>query len=356
MNLLAAQRSAPALHDLLGISFVFNSAIRALAWDRDFACFGLADGAIAILRAHWEGAPKLTAREGGGVVINAGTAPPPPPAIFKTHAGSVLALAAVPTGGVLSGGDDGKLCRLLEGSVTVMDTRPRRTIAAIAAGRGARWAFAAGRNVEISGAEDKRLSMPSRVTALAYDPSGLFLAVGFEGGVSLEVCGLRRAPKFESGGTHYLLAWRQDGGAIAVAGANCDVALRDRASDDWQIIADLPGPPTALAFTAQDEIVIGGVDFVHIWNAGSGTAPFGGGANGVAIGPVACHPRLNLFAYVTVAGAILIGRPGTAEGMMVRDSGARVAFMSFSPEGDALAFAAVDGEAGTVMLPNILFR
>ncbi len=55
MNVLSPSR--PPLHDLLGVSFVFNSRITALVWDRDFACFGLGDGAVAMLRAHWEGAP-----------------------------------------------------------------------------------------------------------------------------------------------------------------------------------------------------------------------------------------------------------------------------------------------------------
>jgi hypothetical protein len=40
----------------------------------------------------------------------------------------------------------------------------------------------------------------------------------------------------------------------------------------------------------------------------------------------------------------------------VRDEGAPVTHLAFAPDGQALAFAAADGEAGTVMLPDILFR
>lgn len=356
MNMLAPPLQAPPLHDLLGASFVFNSAVQAMAWNRDFATFGLADGAVVMLRAHWENAPSLKHRPGGGIEITPGTAPPPPPAIFKAHKGGVTALAGIPVGGILSGGADGVVNRLLDGDVTIIDTRPRRRIAAVAAGRGGRRAFAAGRNVEITGAEAMRLAMPGKVTALAYDASGLFLAIGYDGGVSLEACGIREVPRLVSGGPQNLIAWRPDGGAVAVAGDNNSIALRDRASPDWQHITGLPGPVIALAFTAGDNLVIAGIDYIQSWHGDSGITPFchAKGRNG--IGPITCHPRRNLVAYATAEGAILLSPPGMLAAMEIREPGAKIMFLQFSPDGQALAFATDDGEAGTVMLPDILFR
>jgi hypothetical protein len=75
-----------------------------------------------------------------------------------------------------------------------------------------------------------------------------------------------------------------------------------------------------------------------------------------AFAPIACHPRLKLVACAGPGGAIFLVRPGTPGAMTIRDEGAAPVFLAFSPDGEALAFAAADGEAGTVILPGLLFR
>jgi hypothetical protein len=347
MNVLSQVRPPPPLHDLLGVSFEFNTSITALAWDRAFACFGLADGSVAILRANWEGAPSVKARAGGGAEIAAGTAPPPPPAIFPLHKGGVLALAADPLGGVISGGADGKVQRLHDGDIAALAEKPRREIRAVAAGRGGRRAYANGRHVDMLGPDARRLTMPGVVTALAYDPAGLHLAVGYEGGVSLEACGIRRNPKWEAEGAFLHLAWDNNGETFAAASAGGDVVLRERSAADWTIAG---GQATALGFAADGMLVTAGTDFVH------GVGPNGTQSVKNAFAPIACHPRLKLVACAGPGGAIFLVRPGTPGAMTIRDEGAAPVFLAFSPDGEALAFAAADGEAGTVILPGLLFR
>ncbi len=348
MNLLTPPRAAPPLLDLLGASFVFNSAITALAWDRDFACFGLADGAVAILRAHWEGAPALGPRPGGGVHILAGSAPPPPPAIFPMHKGGVLALARDPMGGIVSGGVAEGFRRLIDGEIQTLEARPRRRIAGVAAGRGGRRAYAAGRQVAALGPDARRLSLPGAVTALAYDPSGLHLAVGYEGGVSLQAAGIRQAPLLERPGAHRLLAWSRDGGWLAAASPD-GVVMRDRQAADWITIEGLRGAPLALAFAADGTLVIGGADFLQSW--GGAVADLAG-----LRAPLACHPRLNLIAAADQHGRILLRRLGADDSMILREEGAAPILLDFSPDGEALAFATEDNEAGTLCLPDLLFR
>jgi hypothetical protein len=352
MNVLSQVRPPPPLHDLLGVSFEFNTKITALAWDRAFAFFGLADGSVAILRASWEGAPQLRPRSGGGIEISAGTAPPPPPAIFPVHKGEVLTMAADPLGGVVTGAEDGKLQRLYDGEISTLDEKPRRKIRAVAAGRGGRRAFAAGRNVEMLGPDAKRLTMPGPVSALAYDPAGLHLAVGYEGGVSLEACGIRRNPKFE-GGNFRVLAWDAEGARLAAVDEDGRLVLRNRSADDWQVLDGIAGKPLAIAFAADGTLIVAGSDFVQAIGP-DGAQPVGRARHGAA--PIACHPRLGLVACAGRDGAILLCRPGTADVMTIRDPGAAPAFLAFAPDGNALAFAAVDGEAGTVILPDLLFR
>lgn len=352
MNVLAAPRAAPPLHDLLGASFVFNASINALAWDRDFACFALSNGAVAILRARWDGAPQLEHRPGGGIQLATGIKPPPPPAIFALHKGAVLAIAADQLGGIISGGADGAFMRLLDGEITKLDEKPRREIHAVAAGRGARRAFAVSRQVERLGPDGGRLTLPAAVTALAYDPSGLHLAIGYEGGVTLEAAGIRRNARLERPGAHDLLAWHPNGTSLAAASAD-GVVLRSRAADDWQSLDGLHGAPTSIAFAADGTLVIAGAGFVQTWPPCETLRDL---AVPSATAPIACHPRLALIACADAEGAIHLCRPRFGDAILVREPGTAITALAFAPDGEALAFAATDGEAGTVILPDLLFR
>ncbi len=349
MDVLTAPRTAPPLHDLLGVSFVFNSAIAAMAWDRDFACFGLHDGAVAMLRAHWDGAPELAPRPGGGIHILPASGPPPPPAIFGLHKGQVTVLGTDPLGGIVSGGADGVFQRLIDGEIQTIDTKTKR-VAAVAAGRGGRRAFAAGRDVDVKGPEGRRLSMPAPITALAYDPSGLHLAIGFMGGVSLEACGVRNASRFEVEGAVTALAWNADGGAVAAAYAG-GVAMRERAALAWEIVEGLAGAPTQIGFLPNGALMMAGAGFLQHWRP-KGVAGIHAGLRA----PLACHPRLDIFAAADAQGQIILRRAGMPDAMVLREPGPAPTFIAFSPDGQALAFAAEDGEAGTMKVPDLLFR
>jgi hypothetical protein len=350
VDVLSVPRTAPPLHDLLGVSFVFNSPIAALAWDRDFACFGLQDGAVAMLRAHWEGAPELAPRPGGGIHIIPASGPPAPPAIFGLHKGPVTVLGTDPLGGIVSGGVDGVFQRLIDGEIQTIDTRARRRVAAVAAGRGGRRAFAVGRDVDIKGPEGRRITLPAAVTALRYDPSGLQLAIGFAGGVSLEACGIRTAPRFEMEGAVTSLAWRADGGAVAAAFPN-GVAVRERADSAWEMVEGLAGTPTAIGFLTNGTLMIAGAGFLQHWRS-NGVAGMYAGLRA----PLGCHPHLEIFAAAGAEGQIILRRAGMPDAMILREPGPTPIFIAFSPDGQALAFAAKDGEAGTMLVPDLLFR
>jgi hypothetical protein len=353
---IAATRTPPPLHDLLGVSFVFNAPINALAWDGDHACFGLADGAVAMMAAHWPGAPHLAPRPGGGLALVPSAAPPPPPAIVGAHCGPVLALAADPLGGVVSGGADGKFLRLAGGGITLLAERARRRIGVVAAGRGGRRSFAAGRQVDRVGPDAKRLTLPGAVTALAFDSSGLHLAAGYQGGVSLEACAVRTAPRQVLQGACRLLCWNHDGSMVGAAGAGPAVAVRRRADDTWIMIA-LDHRIDDLAFSRCGTLVIASAAGLQIWQAEDGMRPMSVGRHADhCCGPIACHPRIPLVACADQAGRVLLRHPRLGDTIVVRDAGAAPVALAFAPDGEALAFAASDGEAGTVILPAALFR
>lgn len=354
---VAASHSPPPLHDLLGASFVFNTAVCCLAWNGEAACFGLDDGAVALLQAVWPGAPCLAPRPGGGIEIVPVAAPPPPPLIVQAHPGGVLALAHDPLGGLISGGQDGRCLRIDAGKVSVIASRPRRRIAAVAAGRGGRRAFAAGRQVDQVGPDARRMSLPGMVTALEYDPSGLHLAIGYVGGVSLEACSIRSQSRLSAAGAHRLLRWNNDGSVIAVARPQGGVAIRVRDEAAWRVIDGVDSVIGSMAFTSDGALIMADADAVMVWHDGSPvqqlTLGFG---TTCPAGPVACHPRLGLVACADRDGGILLCRPGVRDPIVIREPGTPPHLLAFAPDGEALAFATVDGEAGTVILPDAMFR
>ena len=75
-----------------------------------------------------------------------------------------------------------------------------------------------------------------------------------------------------------------------------------------------------------------------------------------AAAPIACHPRFGVVACADQAGGILLCQPDLRDAIVIRDGGAPPTAIAFAPDGEALAFAAGDGEAGTVILPDMLFR
>lgn len=353
---VTAAHTPPPLHDLLGVSFVFNVAINALTWDDGVAYFALADGAIAALLAQWPGAPRLAKRPGGGVEIIAAATAPPPPIIVNAHRKAALAIAADPLGGVVSGGADGRYLRLVEGVVTQLAERSNRRIGAVAAGRGGRRAFATGRQVDQLGPDQRRIVTQGRVTSLRYDPSGLHLAIGYEGGISLQACAIREVPTFAAAGGVQTLCWDHAGERVAAALPSNGVALRDRKQKDWQLI-DVPDQVTTLCFIDEGSLVIGTNDNVYVWTAITGIQPLRIGYRGQqAVGPAVCHPRLGLIACANCDGAIILVRPGLPDVMVIRDVGSKPTALAFAPSGEALAFATQDSEVGTVLLPDLLFR
>lgn len=212
----------PPLLDLLGASFVFNTPIKALVWDGASVCLGLADGAIAMLFAQWPGGPALGHRPSGGVEIMAGEAPPPPPRILAAHRGAVSSLARIGSGGIVSGGADGRFLRITEGIIETIADQPRKTVSHVAAGRGGRCAMVAGHQVDLFGADARRIAVSGAVKALAYDPSGLNLAISHADGVVIATDGVRR---LRPAGPAGAIAWNSDGTMFAIATPDGEITI-----------------------------------------------------------------------------------------------------------------------------------
>ncbi|MGC9268958.1 hypothetical protein [Acidiphilium sp.] len=153
-----------------------------------------------------------------------------------------------------------------------------------------------------------------------------------------------------------VLCRTNDGTVIAMVKPGGGVALRSPGSNSWTDL-DVPVAASSMAITSADILVIGGAEGVYLWERATGLRHFAI-AFGMrhAVAPVACHPRLGLIACADRTGAIVLGRPEVREVMLIRAAGSPPTMLEFAPTGEALAFATTDGEAGTMLLPDLLFR
>lgn len=108
------------------------------------------------------------------------------PTELAVHGGAILSMVAEPTGMILTGGDDGRFCRVAPGGAEELARFPRKWVDHVAAGAGGVHACSAGREVHLSdGARREVLAAPSTVGGLAFDRKGGRLAVAHCGGVTV---------------------------------------------------------------------------------------------------------------------------------------------------------------------------
>lgn len=153
---------APTPIEMRGRRFDFDSVPVAAATVGDTAFSGWGDGCLRIFRPGKE------------------------PETLPVHEGAILSMAAETSGTILTGGDDGRLCRITLEGVVELARYPRKWVDHVAAGTGGVFACSVGREVHLwDGARTEVLAAPSTVGGLAFDRKGGRLAVAHYGGVTL---------------------------------------------------------------------------------------------------------------------------------------------------------------------------
>ena len=351
------------LLDVLGACWALRAPVVGVAWDGDLAGFGLGDGSLAMGRAEWEGAPSLTAVEGGSQVTP-GSAPPPPMVRQHVHDGACLSVAALAGGGFLSGGDDGDVALTSrEGETADLERHPGRWVDLVAAGAAGWHAAAIGRHVQLSGRTTQIVEVPGSTTALAFDGAGTRLAVAHYHGVTVWS---HDAPprRLATPGCPLSLAWSPDGGTIVCG-------LQENALHAWRLdgssgdleMGGYAGQPRSLGFSAGGRyLASSGNARVTCWAfdppaLGNMPVECGLPSSRLPVCQVACHPAYPLIAAGYHNGAVLLCRPGSEDVLFVRAAaGDMVTALAWSADGARLAIGTQSGEAALVALPSTLFR
>jgi hypothetical protein len=153
---------APTRIEMGGFKFDFDAVPVAVATVGDTAFTAWGDGHVRVFRpgAEHEALP--------------------------VHKGAILSMVAEVSGTFLTGGDDGRFCRVGPEGVTEIASHPRKWVDHVAAGAGGVFACSVGREVHLwDGPRHEVLAAPSTVGGLAFDRKGGRLAVAYYGGVTI---------------------------------------------------------------------------------------------------------------------------------------------------------------------------
>ncbi len=284
-----------------GTSQALGAFVVAATFDRTgrVAAFALGDGTLRLVE-------PADARDWRSVAV---------------HDGAALALAAdCRDGGFLSGGDDGRFCRIGgDGAVAELAGFGMKWVEHVAAHAGDKpvLACAVGKLIHLfdgAGAKLKTLEHPSSVTGLGFDAKGKRIAASHYNGATLWfVAAKTDSPRrLEWKGSHVGVALHPAGDAVVTA-------MQENALHGWRLsdgqhmrMSGYPAKTQSLSWTKGGKwLASSGADAIVLWPFFGG-GPMGkppmelAGGDGVLCTQVAAHPSNEMVAGGFADGLVVL--------------------------------------------------
>lgn len=284
------------------------------------------------------------------------------PRRLSVHAGAILATAA-DGARVLTAGDDGKVVSVTADAEhrTVVTDRRRRWIDHVAVGPAGAMAWSAGKTAYFQSpkGEERALDVPSTVGGLAFAPRGVRLAVSHYNGVTLWFPNAVGAPPevLEWRGSHLEVGFSPDGRFLVTA-------MQEPMLHGWRLadrrhmrMSGYSAKVRCLAWTGSGNwLATSGARQLILWPFQSRDGPMGKtprlcAPHEALVTLVACHPTREIVAVGYEDGLVVLARIEDGAEIVARRPGAApIAALAWNAAGTMLAFAAEDGEAGTLAL------
>jgi hypothetical protein len=278
------------------------------------------------------------------------------------HGGAILASAG-DGARVVTGGDDGKVMATDAAGVSARvaaDAR-HRWIDHVAIGPGGAVAWSAGKQACVRSAKgaEHTFEAPSTVGALAFSPKGFRLAVAHYNGATLWFPNAARAEPetLDWKGSHLAATFSPDGRFLVTA-------MQEPTLHGWRLAdhKDMRMQGYAARVRSLDWsgngkwLASSGATQLVLWPFQSKSGPMGKtplllAPNEAQVEMVACHPLQAVVAVGYADGLVLIIRlPDGVEILARKPTGTPVTALSWSADGELLAFGSEDGDAGVVDL------
>jgi WD40 repeat protein len=275
------------------------------------------------------------------------------------HDGAVLAVAADATGFV-TGGDDGKLLRIIGGEVTTLADFGSRWVEQVAA-TPTHIAASYGKRVAVldeAGKTLKTLEHPSSVTGLVFDAKGKRIAASHVNGASLWFVAAKtdNPRKLEWKGSHTGIAMSPDGECVVTA-------MQENSLHGWRLtdgqhmrMSGYPAKTRAMSFSRNGKwLATSGAESIVLWPFFGG-GPMGKTPSELAGGDdalctfVACHPQHEAVAAGFSDGLVVLADIGTERILPIAGPRGRGAVTALAWRGDGtlLAFGTDSGFAAVI--------
>jgi WD40 repeat protein len=319
-------------------TFAFDAYVTTALFDGETAAWALGDGTVRL--------------EDGSAV--------------QAHEGAVLAAALHPKGGVVTGGDDGRLVRSAGGAADTIAELPGRWVEVVRASPASGLiAFSSGRELHVRDGADPKFERVFRhelsVADLAFEPKGRRIAVATYGGAQLWLARIadQRPTTLRYAGSHVAVSFSPDGRFLMSS-------MQDNQLHGWRLsdgrdmrMGGYPAKVKSMAWLADGMLLAtSGASGAVVW-------PFGG-ANG-PMGKEASEVGVDESSAVTVVagaskGTLLVagaddGRIWAADLKSSRreylkaEKGPPITALALSPKADRVAWGDEEGGAGVAPTP-----
>ncbi len=279
---------------------------------------------------------------------------------FDIHNGILCAKPALDGKSLLSGGEDGKICRTsANGSSEILYQTATRWMDKIATGPDGAVACGSGRKgaIILSSGEVREIEVERSIEGLAFATKGMRLAIARYDGVELLWVNTKNPNQFlEWKGAHTGVMFSPDGKYVVSL-------MQENALHGWRLGDNkhmrMSGYPAKVASTSWSYkgrwLATSGAPAAILWPFSGKDGPMGktpkelGGMGKTMVTRVCCHPSADMLAIGYENGMIMAVR--IDDGKIVslrRDGQGAISTLNWDRSGARLAFGSEDGEAGII--------
>lgn len=317
------------------MSFAFDAQVTAALFDKDGAVFTLGDGSVRFEDGSYN----------------------------QVHDGAVLCAALHPSGeGLVTGGDDGRVIwsRKEEAGVLATSERGQWIDAIDASAETKLIAFSSGMTVSVIDASDagfrRDFQHERTVSGVAFDPKGRRLATSTYGGAALWYARIaQQKPTFlKWAGSHTGVTFSPDGNFLVTTMQDAQLhGWRLKDSKDMRM-GGYPSKVRSIAFMSGGQLMAtSGAQGAVLWPFTGANGPMGREASeigydeGGLVNFVAARPIHGVMAAGLNDGRVWWADPaGQGLNFLKAEKGAPIAALALSPDGQRVAWADEDGNAG----------
>lgn len=312
-----------------------------------------------VAAAHFDGAGQAFFVLGDGRVLGHGLEP------RQAHEGAALCSVVHPSGqGVLTGGDDGRVCWTHAEGVSEVYAGSRWVDAIDASPASGLVAFAVGRDLHVRDVADPSFARSFKhersVAALAFEPKGRRVAAATYGGVMLWYARIaeQKPQMLKWAGSHIGLVWSPSGKFVVSA-------MQENTLHGWRLsdnkdmrMGGYPSKVRSLAFLSDGlMLATSGASGAVVWPFAGANGPMGkeaaeiGYQDGAEVTRVAASASKRLVAAGLADGRVWVANLGDSRVVTLDPGvGAAITALAMSADGERVAFGDESGRAGVIAL------